>query len=200
MSPFYRIAYLLGLKPWEEIATLAISELPTATRVSGLQPRAMRFTSVGAGIVAMLGALSLLIGACRAPTTATSYTPGLGEIMTLTQMRHIKLWFAGEAGNWPLADYELDELEEGFADAVRLHPVHAGAPRPLADLVPEFTAASLQGLRAAVASRDGGAFVAAYDSLTSGCNGCHRAAGFSFNVVSRPTANPYSNQQFRPGT
>jgi len=199
MSPFYRIAYLLGLKPWEEIATLAISELPTATRVSGLQPRAMRFTSVGAGIVAMLGALSLLIGACRAPTTATSYTPGLGEIMTLTQMRHIKLWFAGEAGNWPLADYELDELEEGFADAARFHPTHKDAPRPLTQLVPEFTDPPLRELRAAVADRDKPSFEAAYDSLTAACNGCHEVAKFSFNVVVRPAANPYSDQQFEPG-
>jgi hypothetical protein len=42
------------------------------------------------------------------------FTPGLGEIMTLQQMRHLKLWYAGQAGNWPLADYELDELKEGF--------------------------------------------------------------------------------------
>ena len=53
--------------------------------------------------------------------------PGLGEIMTLTQMRHAKLWFAGEAGNWPLASYELHELKEGFADAVKHHPTHKGA-------------------------------------------------------------------------
>src|SRR5947208_2225088 len=33
------------------------------------------------------------------------FTPGLGEIMTLQQMRHLKLWFAGQAGNWPLAAY-----------------------------------------------------------------------------------------------
>src|ERR1700689_4177434 len=46
--------------------------------------------------------------------------PGLGEIMTLQQLRHIKLWFAGRAGNWPLADYEVDELNEGFEDVGKL--------------------------------------------------------------------------------
>lgn len=49
------------------------------------------------------------------------YVIGLGEIMGLTQMRHAKLWFAGEAGNWPLSAYELDELKEGFDDAVTYH-------------------------------------------------------------------------------
>jgi hypothetical protein len=158
----------------------------------------MRFTGAGpAGVAMLLGALSLLAGACHAPATATSYTPGLGEIMTLTQMRHIKLWFAGEAENWSLAGYELDELEEGFADAARFHPTHKDAPRPLTELIPEFTDPPLRRLRAAVAERDASAFSSAYDSLTEACNGCHEVAGFSFNVVTRPATNPYSDQQFR---
>lgn len=31
------------------------------------------------------------------------YFSGLGEIMTLQQMRHAKLWYAGKAFNWDLA-------------------------------------------------------------------------------------------------
>jgi hypothetical protein len=31
-------------------------------------------------------------------------------------MRHVKLWFAGQAANRELADYEVDELDEGFDD------------------------------------------------------------------------------------
>jgi hypothetical protein len=56
--------------------------------------------------------LLLATSGCRRSTTAASipsppdaYVPGLGEIMTLQQMRHVKLWFAGEAGNWDLATY-----------------------------------------------------------------------------------------------
>lgn len=44
---------------------------------------------------------------------------GLGEIMSLQQMRHSKFWFAGSAGNCPFAAYELDELKEGFDDVYR---------------------------------------------------------------------------------
>lgn len=157
----------------------------------------MRRAGADAAGVALLLASVWLAGACHTPPSAT-HPPGLGEIMTLTQMRHIKLWFAGRAENWPLANYELDELDEGFADAVRFHPTHEGSPRPLTELVPEFTAPPLRALRAAVADREVSAFVTAYDSLTAACNGCHEVAGFSFNVVSRPTANPYSDQQFRP--
>lgn len=34
-----------------------------------------------------------------APAAVPAWTPGLGELMSLQQMRHVKLWFAGEAGN-----------------------------------------------------------------------------------------------------
>jgi hypothetical protein len=130
------------------------------------------------------------------PASRESYTPGLGEIMAATQMRHLKLWYAGQAANWPLASYEMDELEEGFAEAVRFHPEHKQAPRPLAELVPEFTAGPLAALRAAIAKQSRTEFVAAHDALTAGCNGCHAASEFRFNVVTRPAGNPYTNQRF----
>ena len=38
--------------------------------------------------------------ACRRAPQVEPYTPGLGEMMTLQQMRHTKLWLAGDAGNW----------------------------------------------------------------------------------------------------
>jgi len=156
----------------------------------------MRGTAADAAVAGLvLAILPFLPSACHGSAPPT-YSPGLGEIMTLTQMRHIKLWYSGEAQNWALAVYELDELEEGFADAARFHPTHGGAPRPLTELVPEFTGPSLRLLRTAVADRDSASFVTAYDSLTAACNGCHEATGFSFNVITRPTGNPYSNQQF----
>lgn len=127
------------------------------------------------------------------------YTPGLGEIMTLTQMRHAKLWLALDARNWDLASYELDELEEGFADAVAFHPTHKDAPRPLGELVPEAMDAPIAALRAAVAAHDAERAEQAHDAFTTGCNECHAATGFSFNRVVRPSANPYANQDFAAG-
>jgi hypothetical protein len=143
-------------------------------------------------------ALALAAGCAASAPTPEPYAPGLGEIMTLTQMRHAKLGLAGQAGNWPLAAYELDELEEGLADAVRFHPTHKTSPRPLTELVPDFMDEPVRELRAAVERRDRTAFVAAYDSLTTGCNGCHDVAEFGFNVVVRPSGNPWPNQRFEP--
>jgi hypothetical protein len=111
-------------------------------------------------------------------------------------MRHLKLWFAARAENWALASYETDELEEGFGDVVQFHPTHKASPLPLSQLIPEFTAGPIEALRSAIERRNFVEFTAAYDSLTQGCNGCHRATEFSFNVIERPLANPYSNQRF----
>ena len=37
------------------------------------------------------------------PSASEPYQPSLGDIMARQQMRHMKLWFAGRARNWPLA-------------------------------------------------------------------------------------------------
>lgn len=162
----------------------------------------MRPSSLPA-LLALLAA-ALLFGACRpqhpAPPVPAqpTYVPGLGEIMTLNQMRHSKLWFAGQAENWPLAAYELDELREGFDDVVRFHPTQEGSPLPIKDLVPKMVTQPLHRLDLAIQARDEARFDVAFDELTRACNGCHRAANFGFNVVRRPTANPFTNQVFMP--
>ena len=115
--------------------------------------------------------------------------PGLGEIMTLQQLRHIKLWFAGHSGNWPLADYELDELGEGFDDIGKI----VGS-----DLVDKQVGAPIKALEKAVEDKNRAAFDAAFDQLSAGCNSCHRSLDRKFIVIQRPTSLPYSNQNFTP--
>lgn len=131
-----------------------------------------------------------------APVPLPAWTPGLGELMSLQQMRHVKLWFAGEAGNWKLAQYELDELKEGFDDVVRLHPTHKDSPVPVSEVVPRIMTLPLSDLGKTVEARDRSRFGKAYDALTAACNSCHEATNFGFNVVRRPAVNPYPNQSF----
>ena len=125
-----------------------------------------------------------------------AYVPGLGEIMSLQQMRHAKLWLAGQAENWELAAYELDELGEGFDDVVKFYPVHKDSPVAPRDAIPRMITEPLASLRAAVDKKDLAAFTQAYDTLSAACNSCHQATNFAFNVVQRPTTNPYPNQLF----
>lgn len=115
--------------------------------------------------------------------------PGLGEIMTLQQLRHIKLWFAGSAGNWPLADYEVGELNEGFEDVNKL----LGG-----DTVDKMVGAPIKALQKAIDDKNRAAFMAAFDSLSAGCNNCHHTLDHAFIVIQRPSLLPYSDQAFQP--
>src|SRR5262245_11972020 len=140
----------------------------------------------------------LLVTACGRSGTDERFVPGLGELMSLQQMRHVKLWLAGEAGNWELADYEIDELSEGFDDIVRFHPTHKDSPVAPKDAIPRMMTQPLADVRGAIGRKDAAAFAQAYDALTAGCNSCHQATNFSFNRVQRPASNPYPNQAFAP--
>ncbi len=167
-------------------------------------------TTLQRAFVLLFVASPLLLGAAcgRQSTTGTggtsaaapeAYVPGLGEMMSLQQMRHVKLWFAGQAENWELAAYEIDELGEGFDDIVKFHPTHKDSPVAPRDAIPRMVTEPLKELRAAVDKKDSHAFERAYDSLTTSCNNCHRATNFGFNTVQTPATNPYPNQVFARG-
>ena len=115
--------------------------------------------------------------------------PGLGEIMTLQQLRHIKLWFAGRAGNWALADYEIGELNEGFEDVNKL----LGG-----DTVEKMVGDPIKALQKAIDDKNRAAFTSAYDKLSAGCNNCHRTLDHGFIMIQRPALLPYSDQAFEP--
>lgn len=127
--------------------------------------------------------------AASPPEAKTADIPGLGEIMTLQQLRHIKLWFAGHGGNWVLANYEIGELNEGFEDVDKL----LGG-----STVDKMVGAPLKELQKAVDDKSSTAFAAAYDRLSAGCNSCHHALDHAFIAIQRPTSLPYSDQSFAP--
>lgn len=147
------------------------------------------------GAAALLGAIAANAQEKATPQQPAAapqdepYQPGIGEFMTLQQLRHIKLWFAGHAGNWPLADYEIGELNEGFDDVSNL----LGG-----DIVKQHVGAPLAALQKAVDDKNSAAFATAFDSLSAGCNACHHALDHGFIVIQRPALLPYSDQNFAP--
>jgi hypothetical protein len=148
--------------------------------------------------VAMLAAASMFAlavavraqdSAQPAPAQEEPYQPSLSDIMAKQQERHIKLWFAGQAGNWPLADYEIGELGDGFDDVGKM----LGG-----DIVKQHVGAALGALQKAVEAKDSAAFAEAFDKLSGGCNACHHTLDHAFIVIGRPTTLPYSDQVFSP--
>jgi hypothetical protein len=148
--------------------------------------------------VALIAAVALAASVANAQQTAKQADPAAEEtpdllhlsgIMAQQQMRHIKLWFAGAAGNWPLADYEIDGLKEGFDDVAKL----LGD-----DIAQQHVGDAMAELEKAVDVKSHDTFVVAFDKLSAGCNACHRTLDHAFIVVQRPALIPYSNQNFSP--
>ena len=68
-------------------------------------------------IVTLMTGLAIMAATDNASSEpAQPYTPGLVEFMMHVQSHHAKLWLAGNARNWDLADYQVDELKELLED------------------------------------------------------------------------------------
>jgi cytochrome c553 len=129
----------------------------------------------------------------------SAYRPELGGQMLILQIRHARLWFAGEAGNWNLATYEVQELKEAL-DAVAEHnPDDANLqPLRLADVLPAMTRGPIADLRNAVDAKNKAAFEKAFDGLSAACTGCHHVAGNDMLVIQRPKTPLLDNLRVAP--
>jgi hypothetical protein len=148
----------------------------------------------------------LAAAACLAATLTASlaigepakeqHGPGLVEIMMATQSHHAKLWYAGNARNWDLADYQVDELKEGLEDAAKLIPDYKGVP--IGSMINNLMMPPIEEVEAAIKAQDRAKFVAAYDKLTAACNTCHNGSKRGFIVIQRPAGAAFPNQAFAP--
>lgn len=84
----------------------------------------------------------------------------------------------------------------GIEDAGKYHPTHKDIRQPIPDLLAQYLDQPLAALDQAVKAKNQQAFIANYDKLTAACNACHQATEFGFNVVARPSFNPFANQAF----
>jgi hypothetical protein len=159
--------------------------------------------------LALVGTLTLLFAAAPniALPQATSpdashgvplpYALTMGDMMnTLIQPRHAKLGLAGQAQNWPLAQYALVELRQSFAGIVKAQPTFMGLP--VGQLVDAAVTEPMNAVDAAIKEQDEAKFAAAYAQLTAGCNACHTAVEHPFVVIRVPDASAFPNQDFNP--
>jgi len=120
-----------------------------------------------------------------------TYKPGLGEFMTGIQLHHAKLWFAGQDQNWPLADFEIHEIQESLDD-IDLFCKDRPEVKSIGMLKP-----AIDGVTNAIQQENLQLFKNSFSALTTTCNNCHKATDHGFNVVIVPTSPPVSNQDFK---
>lgn len=142
------------------------------------------------GALALVGTMSL--AGAQQPREGERPQPRLADLMQGAQVGHIKLWYAGKAGNWGLATYETKQLKTRLEDAAQLYQ-----SLPVNDVT--TMAKPIQAVSAAIAAKDVREFARAYDELTAGCNSCHQSVKLGFIHLRTPASNPFSDQSFVPG-
>lgn len=126
--------------------------------------------------------------------SAKDLAPGLGEFMTTIQLHAGKLWFAAKATNWPLAEYELDELKETMESAKALNAEKNGVK--ISNVLDSVLQTQIAQLAETIKRKSLSDFSKSYDETLSACNGCHTEAGYKFIQIVRPSAPPVTNQKW----
>jgi len=117
--------------------------------------------------------------------------PGLGDLMLMIQVHHNKLYFAGREGNWPLAQFEHDEIMEILKQAETIEKERSEVKLFHIMIYPQ-----LDSIQQSVKLKDEERFSSAFSNLTNACNNCHTDTKYNFNKIIIPEHPPYSNQEF----
>lgn len=105
--------------------------------------------------------------------------PDQAHIMADVGYHFTNLWFAGQAENWPLADFYLAETKSHLRWAVRAKPIrkdNAGRDINLPGILEAFENSQLTQMKKAVDGKDKAAFTAVYKESLTMCYSCHRAS------------------------
>jgi hypothetical protein len=118
------------------------------------------------------------------------YAPGLGEFMSSIQVHHAKLWFAGKNGNWELANFEMEEIQEAIENISK----HCKDRTEIIEL--PMIHPALDSVKLAIIRKNPESFNNSFMLLTKICNNCHKTTQHAFNIIKVPDKPPYSNQIF----
>jgi hypothetical protein len=122
-----------------------------------------------------------------------SIKPGLGDLMLEIQVHHNKLWFAGREENWPLAQFEHDEIMEIITQAEAIERERSEVKLFRVMIFPQ-----LDSIQKCITQKNSERFDSVFTNLTNACNNCHSDTKFNFNRIIIPEHPPYSNQAFEP--
>ena len=127
--------------------------------------------------------------------TVENYQSAIEEIPLIYHMSFIsryaqKLYFAGEAENWELADIYSHEIEEISADIVSRGEMHDGIN--ISELMETMLLPQIEQLEEAIDSGDREMFMDRYSVMIQSCNSCHDASDYGAVKVTVPDVNPFA--------
>lgn len=101
-----------------------------------------------------------------------------------------KLYFAGDAKNWELADiynHEIEEISEGIVAGDETHDGNN-----ISQLMESMLLPQVERLEQAIDSGDREMFLNRYNVMIKTCNQCHLASDYGAVRVTVPETNPFS--------
>lgn len=105
-----------------------------------------------------------------------------------------KLYFAGDAENWELADIYSHEIEEISEVIIDMNKEHDGIN--ISELMETMLLPQIERIEEAIENEDRETFLERYNVLIQTCNQCHVATNYDAVVMTVPQTNPF-NQEFR---
>ena len=104
--------------------------------------------------------------------------PDQSHVMKDVAYHFSNLWFAGQAQNWPLAGFYLNETRSHLRWAVRVRPVRqtTAGQVDLRSILDGVDRSLLTSLQKTIDTRDLAAFSKAYRDTLTGCYACHQAS------------------------
>ena len=121
----------------------------------------------------------------------------LGTAMSQFGQRINAVWYAAQAKNSALVDYELHEIGEVMEEIERAHPMEEGID--VAKMVKALLPTKLEALKKTVKAGNAAAFRVAYQETLDACNSCHTLTKHPFIRVVTPTSPPIGNLDWSAG-
>jgi hypothetical protein len=126
--------------------------------------------------------------------------PSQSHAMMDVAYHFTNLWFAGQQGNWPLAQFYFNEARSHIAWAVRLVPVRkvSSGELRLQEIFDAFDKTLLADVKKQIAEKNARQFKVAYRAALDGCNACHTAAEKPYLHIVVPDKPEVHIVQFAP--
>lgn len=121
-----------------------------------------------------------------------SLIPPNAHIMMDVQWHWTNLWYAAQAKNWPLAQYQFNETRGHILWLIKKSPtMKSSGPEKeevnIEGIFQGIDTSSLNDVKAAIAAKDSAKFAATYRTMLESCYSCHKAVGRPYLRPMMPT-------------
>lgn len=135
-------------------------------------------------------------------TRLKGVVPSASVAMADVGFHFTNLWFAGQRGNWPLANYYFSEARNHVRWLVRITPMPKGPNGDLIDLQGIFDGidtSAFKDVKDAIDAKDGQRFPIVYRQALEACYSCHKSVGRPYLRPQVPETLPQPIINLDPG-